>query len=99
MSKSSSSPHVQVFVIPAREHLPDGCDPRFKFNAMKHLPDNYGAQGFLIARDRAPDDCDPRMESFFDERSISFSCEDDTPWSARAARGSKGIDFKTSLPF
>jgi hypothetical protein len=98
MSKSSSSPHVQVFVIPAREHLPDGCDPRFEFNAMEHLPDDFDPPGVLSPRDHAPDDCDPRMESFFDERSISFSCEDDTPWSASAARGSKGIDFKTSLP-
>jgi len=94
----SWSAHVEVFVIPARERLPDGCDPRFKFNAMEDLPDDYSPPVSFSATDRAPDDCDPRMESFFDERSISFSCEDDTPWSARAARGGRSLDIENSLP-
>ena len=85
-------------VIPARERMPDDYDPRSKSNPRERFPDDCGPQGLLPTRDRAPDDCDPRIESIFDECSISFSYEDDTPWSARAARGGRDLDIKNSPP-
>jgi hypothetical protein len=94
----SWSADVEVFVIPARERLPDDCDPRFRFDAWGRLPDDCGPHNVLSARVRAPDDCDPRIESIFNKRSTSVFCEDDTPWSARAARSGRCLDIEKSLP-
>jgi hypothetical protein len=65
---------------------------------MERLLEDCGPKNVLSAKDRVPYDCDPRIESISDERSFSVSCDDDTPWSACAARGGRGLDIEKPLP-